>query len=281
MSHKFCFEALDKSLGEIMGTTTNDSIIFGGKVLVFGGDFRQILLVIPKGCRSDIVHATINSSYLWHYCTILNLTKNMRLQNDDNATEIREFSEWILKVGDGKLSEPNDGCVEIDIPYGLLILHFDNPIEAIVYSTYPDLHLHYNDEQFLQCRAILASTIDIVDQINEYVLIIIPGEEKENLSSDSVDMSDVSDIEVVNILTPEFLKKNSTSGIPNHKIKLKIGTPIMLLGNLDQSEGLCNGTRLIVTQMTNHLLEAKIMSGKNVGNIIYIPRMSMSPSQTQ
>ncbi|KAF1882770.1 hypothetical protein Lal_00002951 [Lupinus albus] len=187
-------------LGDIMGTTTNESIIFGGKVLVFCGDFRQILPVIPRGCRSDIVHATINSSYLWHYCTILNLTKNMCLQNDD-------------------------GCVEVDIPDELLILHFDNPIEAIVSSTYPDLHLHYNDEQFLQCRAILASTIDIVDQINEY--------EKEYLSSDSVDMSDVSDIEVVNVLTLEFLNKLLTSGIPNHKIKLKIGTPIMLLRNLD------------------------------------------------
>ncbi|KAF1898886.1 hypothetical protein Lal_00019007 [Lupinus albus] len=33
--------------------------------------------------------------------------------------------------------------------------------------------------------------------------------------------------------------------------------------------------------MANNVLEAKIMSGKNIGNIIYIPRMSMSPSQTQ
>ncbi|KAF1870416.1 hypothetical protein Lal_00003622 [Lupinus albus] len=87
--------------------------------------------------------------------------------------------------------------------------------------------------------------------------------------------------EAVNVLTPEFLNTLSTSGIPNHKIKLKVGTPIMLLRNLDQSEGLCNGTRLVVTKMTNHVLEAKIMSGKNVGNIIFIPGMSMSPSQTQ
>ncbi|KAF1872414.1 hypothetical protein Lal_00016712, partial [Lupinus albus] len=269
MSHKFCFEALDKSLGDIMGTISNDSIIFGGKFVVFCGDFRQILPVIPRGCRSDIVHATINSSYLWHHCRILNLTKNMRLKNDDNATKIREFSEWILKVGDGKLSEPNDGCVEVDIPEELLILHFDNPIEAIVSSTYPDLHLHYNDEQFLQRRAILvvefgslqlASTIDIVDQINEYVLSIILGEEKDYLSSDSVNMSDVNDIKTVNILTTKFLNRLSTSGLPNHKIKLKVGTPIMLLRNLDQSKGLCNGTRLIVTKMANHVLEAKIMS---------------------
>ncbi|KAF1881942.1 hypothetical protein Lal_00038586 [Lupinus albus] len=218
-----------------MGTTINDSIIFGGKVFDFGGDFRQILPVIPRGCRSDIVHATINSSYIWHHCTILNLTKNMRLQNDDNATKIREFLEWILNVGDGKLSEPNDDCVQVDIPDELLILHFDNSIESIVSSTYPDLHLHYNDEQFLQCRAMLASTIDIVDQINEYVLSIILGDENEYLTSDSVDMSDVSDIGVVNVLTLEFLNKHSTSGIPNHKIKLKIGTLIMLLRNLDQS----------------------------------------------
>ncbi|KAF1883812.1 hypothetical protein Lal_00012730 [Lupinus albus] len=86
----------------------------------------------------------------------------------------------------------------------LLILHFDNPIEAIVSSTYPYLHLHYNDEQFLQCRTLLTSTIDIVDQINEYMLSIIPGEEKDYLSSDSVDMSDVNDIETINILTTEF-----------------------------------------------------------------------------
>ncbi|KAF1895897.1 hypothetical protein Lal_00033960 [Lupinus albus] len=129
-------------------------------------------------------------------------------------------------------------------------------------------------------RAILASTIDIVDQINEYVLSIIPCEENDYLSSDSVDMSDVNDIETVNILTTKFLNTLSTSDLPNHKIKLKLGTPIMLLRNLDQSEGLCNGTRLVVTKMAIHVLEAKIMSSKNVGHIIYIPRMSMSPSQS-
>ncbi|KAF1877767.1 hypothetical protein Lal_00038076 [Lupinus albus] len=280
MTHKFCFEALDRSLADIMGTTSNDSILFGGKVVVFGGDFRQILPVIPRGCRSDIVHATINSSYLWHQCRILTLSKNMRLQNSDNTMEIKEFSEWILNVGDGKLSEPNDGCVEIDIPEELLILDFDNPIDAIVCSTYPNIQHHYKDEHYLQTKAILASTIDIVDQINEYVLSIIPGEEKEYLSSDSVDMSDANEIEVANILTPEFLNSLSTSGLPNHKIKLKVGTPIMLLRNLDQTEGLCNGTRLMVTKMANHVLESRIISGKNIGHIIYIPRMSMSPSQS-
>ncbi|KAF1880088.1 hypothetical protein Lal_00022217 [Lupinus albus] len=50
----------------------------------------------------------------------------------------------------------------------------------------------------VELKAILASTIDIVDQINEYVLSIILGEEKKYLSSNSIDKSDVSNIEVVN-----------------------------------------------------------------------------------
>ncbi|XP_058750047.1 uncharacterized protein LOC131623040 [Vicia villosa] len=54
----------------------------------------------------------------------------------------------------------------------------------------------------------------------------------------------------------------------------------MLMRNLDQSEGLCNGTRLTVTRLAAHVIEAKIISGKNIGNTIYIPRMSLSPSQS-
>jgi len=71
-----------------------------------------------------------------------------------------------------------------------------------------------------------------------------------------------------------------TSGLPNHQIKLKVGCPIMLLRNIDQSEGLCNGTRLKVTKLANHVIEATIMGGKHHGNIIYIPRIDMSPSQS-
>ena len=65
MAHKFCFEALERTLNDIMRKENKSNSIFGGKVIVFGGDFRQILPVIPRGNRSNIVHATINASYLW------------------------------------------------------------------------------------------------------------------------------------------------------------------------------------------------------------------------
>ncbi|GAU36985.1 hypothetical protein TSUD_150210 [Trifolium subterraneum] len=62
MAHRFCFEALDTTLKDVMSEYNNSDKPFGGKVIVFGGDFRQILLVVPRGSRSDIVHASINSS---------------------------------------------------------------------------------------------------------------------------------------------------------------------------------------------------------------------------
>jgi ATP-dependent DNA helicase PIF1 len=175
MAHRFTFEALDRTLRDIMSSYNNSKTIFGGKVIVFGGDFRQILPVVPRGSRSDIVNSSINSSKIWNHCKVLTLTKNMRLQNASKNSETAKFSDWILKLGEGKLSEPNDGYAEINIPRELLILNFDDPIDAIVQSTYPNLIEKYNQISFLQSRAILASTIEVVEQINTYVLSLIPG----------------------------------------------------------------------------------------------------------
>jgi len=92
MAHKFCFEALDKSLKDIMSVGGKPSkLVFGEKVIVFGGDFRQILLVIPRGNRYDNIHSAINNSYIWDHCQVLTLTKNMRLLHGQaqNSKEIK------------------------------------------------------------------------------------------------------------------------------------------------------------------------------------------------
>ena len=77
MTQKYCFEALDKRLKDILqlSDAANSKRPFGGKVIVFGGDFRQILQVIPRGIRYEIVFSIINSSYLWDFCKVLGLTK--------------------------------------------------------------------------------------------------------------------------------------------------------------------------------------------------------------
>ena len=54
---------------------------------------------------------------------------------------------WILDVGDGNITQPNDGYAEIEIPETFLIKDFDDPLSAIVESTYPDLVQQYKNEK--------------------------------------------------------------------------------------------------------------------------------------
>lgn len=148
MTNKFCFEALDKTLRDVLRFSDHKSLEqpFGRKVIVFGEDFRQILPVIPKGSRQDIILATINFSFLWNFCNVLTLTKkNMRFQKGFSSldlNELREFLEWILKIRDSKLDEPNDGEYCVEIPDEFLIKDTSDPLAAIVESTYPSWLQH-------------------------------------------------------------------------------------------------------------------------------------------
>ncbi|KAK1423926.1 hypothetical protein QVD17_19237 [Tagetes erecta] len=283
MTHKHCFEALDRTMRDILRSKQHDNETkpFGGKIVLFGGDFRQILPVIPKGTRSMIVNSSLNSSYLWKHCQVLKLTENMRLRVGNNNTdlqEIKEFAEWILKLGDGILGDENDGETEIEIPEDLLILDENNPMESLLSFTYPDMNQHLWDPTYFQQGAILAPTNEVVDSINEELLKTIPGEEKTYLSSDSLCQDEeLTDINAA-LFSPEVLNSFHLSGLPNHKLVLKVGAPIMLLRNIDQSNGLCNGTRLQITKLGKFIIEAKIITGTNVGHQTLIPRLKMTPS---
>ncbi|XP_020252361.1 uncharacterized protein LOC109829733 [Asparagus officinalis] len=61
MAKRFAIETVDRTLRDVMG----DKRIFGGKVVVFGGDFRQVLPIVPRGTRAETVNASLVKSYLW------------------------------------------------------------------------------------------------------------------------------------------------------------------------------------------------------------------------
>jgi len=108
--------------------------------LSYSGE-RQILPVIPKGTRQEVVHATINSSYLWNHCEILTLTKNMGLLNRATEADIeskRRFFECVLGIGDGIIGEDNEVDKTITVSSYLLIQSSGDPLASIVESTYPN-----------------------------------------------------------------------------------------------------------------------------------------------
>lgn len=69
-----------------------------------------------------------------------------------------------------------------------------------------------------------------------------------------------------------------TGGLPLHELSLKVGCPIMLLHNLNQKAGLCNGTRLVITKLLLRVIQCRIISGKHIGSAVFIPRMAIKPS---
>ncbi|XP_019188340.1 PREDICTED: uncharacterized protein LOC109182644 [Ipomoea nil] len=270
MMHKFCFEALDRTMRDLLRSTNPRSceMTFGGKTVVLGGDFRQILPVIPKGTRQDIVGSSINSSYLWRSCKVFRLTKNLRLRrvkSQIEAKEIEEFANWIADIGDGKIGNSTDGDAELTIPDKFLLKCEGDTISTIVDSIFPLFRSVNGDLSYLEDSAILAPTLDMVDIINQYMNDQNPSEARTYLSCDSVCKSDSNADMLAELHTPEFLNGLRCSGVPNHALTLKIGSPVMLLRNIDHTLGLCNGTRLIVTRLADHVLEAKIMGGTNAG----------------
>ena len=285
MIHKHAFEALDRTMKDVLqsNSSPNSDLPFGGKVMVFGGDFRQILPVVPNGSRRDILNASITSSPIWNSCKVLTLTKNMRLtlgNNTSESDETKAFANWLLELGEGKVGESiHDDEFDVDIPDDLLIKGTSDPISRLIDFVYPSLIQLYKDKDYFGEQAILAPTNEVVHDINERLLALFPGDEVEYLSSDSIcQIENGNNRSQEDLYSPDVLNGLKISGLPNHRLALKVGVPVMLLRNIDQQNGLCNGTRLRITRLAKRVIEAEIISGGNIGTKTLIPRINLIPS---
>jgi len=72
------------------------------------------------------------------------------------------------------------------------------------------------DISYFQIRAILAPKNPVVEEINDYILDLLSGEEKFHLSYDSPYSRNINGDVVVDVHTPEFLNTITASGLSNH-----------------------------------------------------------------
>ncbi|RCV25517.1 hypothetical protein SETIT_5G173100v2 [Setaria italica] len=213
MAKRQAMEALDNSLRDIMG---RQDLPFGGKTVVFGGDFRQVLLVVRKGSRAQIVDASLWRSYLWESMHHLKLVRNMRAQSDP------WFAEYLLRIGGGTEEVNGDG---------------DKDLDRLIECIFPNLNANMTNKDYITSRAILSTRNDWVDNINIKMIGMFQGGEMVYHSFDSA----IDDPH--NYYPSEFLNTLTPNGLPPHLLKLKIGCPVILLRNIDPANGLCNGTR--------------------------------------
>ena len=259
MQHKHVYECVDRSLREITGLNST----FGGKTVVFSGDWRQCLPIIKHGGRGDIVNACLTSSYLWKSVIVRKLIRNMRVELKG---ESREFSDFLLQIGDGEITENrNIGESMVLLPEELFIK--SNSGNDLVEEIFPDFKQRYQEISWIKNRAILCPTNEECAYINSLLLDQIPGDSISYKSCDSVSVSES------HMYPQEFLNTIDLQGIPPHHLKLKSGAIIMLLRNMNPSEGHVNGTRYVVQNLLPHVIDATAISGSNVGAKLFIPRI--------
>jgi ATP-dependent DNA helicase PIF1 len=139
------------------------------------------------------------------------------------------FAKYLLCIGCGTEEVNGDGDVhlpdEICVPY----MGNGNELETLIDYIFPSLNENLSNQNYITSRAILSTRNDWVDMINMKMIGRFQGEEIVYHSFDSA----VDDPH--NYYPSEFLNTLTTSGLPPHVLRLKIGCPIILLRNIDPS----------------------------------------------
>ncbi|XP_044585994.1 uncharacterized protein LOC123266031 [Cotesia glomerata] len=256
MAPRYALEIIDRTLQHIM----NNNIPFGGKLMILGGDFRQLLPVQPNATRSEIINLSIKFSFLWKHFRIFSLTQNMRA-----LPEEIEFVKFLLNIGDGSLNDAND---EINLPDTCYTSNDENIVENI----YGRIIRGKRYDELSTVVILSARNID-VDVINKKVIELLDiSTEKIYSAIDSTENCDVGNMD--DAILPEYLNTLNPPNFPPYELQLRKYSIVMLIRNLNLSEGLCNGTRLIILELGNNILKCKILSGDKFGDIVFINRVT-------
>ena len=276
MASKQVLEMIDQGLRDL----TQIDEPFGGKIVVLGGDFRQVLPIVPRASRGEEIAASIKNSGLWPLFKIYKLEQNVRV----NEHQV-EFKNWLLELGEGRLPQENG---EIEVPPQF---HTGDVVKAVFGE-----RIDVTDIASLQSKVILCTTNETTTYLNLkvrmiqrhqllfscnfilnllQVLELIPGDRKTYTTVDEANRDDNEDA----IMFPEeYLHSLMPTGLPPHRLTLKVGCIVTLLRNLNIKRGLCNGVRLVVRRMLDHVLDCELLTGPNAGTRVLIPQIKLKPA---
>lgn len=76
-------------------------------------------------------------------------------------------------------------------------------------------------------------------------------------------------------INAEALRGKLPSGVPEHKIRLKVGAIMMVTTNVSIADGVCNGTRVMIVRArpNDNTVACLIMTGTHAGEIYQLPRV--------
>ena len=200
---------------------------------------------------------------------------------EKNADD-RAFVDFLLRIGEGKepTVQTKDYSSYIRIPDDILFTpvgpsinnsHERQLIKAIYFPNSSSTTATTPTRAVLQDSIILAPRNSDVDLLNRLATAMLPGGPPTIFRSQ--DTIPDSDSEAAAQFPTEVLNSFELPGMPPHLLELKVGQPIILLRNVDSIQGLCNGTRLIITRLGRKYIQASILNGNRMGQVVAIPRI--------
>nr|KAJ0192848.1 hypothetical protein LSAT_V11C800445300 [Lactuca sativa] len=174
------------------------------------------------------------------------------------------------QLGDGKeLSDNNDF---ISLPKQILIENNADQLKVLIDYVYPNIFMSSTNVHASLKWAILTTKNIFVHEINDILINKFLGEETEYISLDeTLDPNDQAHYEdLLHSLTP--------NGMPPHRLILKQNAPIILLRNMNPTEGLCNDTRLFCKDFGKNVIRAEIAIGDFAGKQVFIHRLPLQPA---
>lgn len=230
MIHVYAADAVNRSLQDIM---RNDRP-FGGKCVLFMGDFKQLLPVVQYGKGQN---HTIKKCRWWSMVEQLQFTQNWR------AAQNPEYAKFLEDVGAGRISA-------VIPPAASTVRSYDDMVAAV-----------YGDE-FDNQHQILALTLETCAQINNMCLDKLPGNLIEIPAADHyVECSDPD------AFPHDYVENLAIKGAPPFLLKFKIGARFMCIRNLDVPRGIINGTMLKLMACGQRHVTFQVISGKSAGSI--------------
>ncbi|XP_014680866.1 PREDICTED: ATP-dependent DNA helicase pif1-like [Priapulus caudatus] len=234
---------------------------FGSKIFLMGGDFRQVLPVVPKQSQT-IIENCLKRSILWPHFKVVKLTKNMRTRKNQ-----QHYAQWLLQLGNGELNSQltNAPPSSIEIPSQCnIISEQDNIVDAVFTNVSVPQELS---------NSVIPTPLN--ETLNDKVIKKLPGLSKTYTSTDKAISHDENE---ANNYSMEFLYSITPTGIPPHRLILKPGAIIMLLRNLDITKEFYNGTRLYIRNLHDYILDAEILTRSHVSQRVLILRVKLAPS---
>jgi hypothetical protein len=146
---------------------------------------------------------------------------------------------------------------------------------------YPNFIANHRNYDYLAARAIICPNNSTVDDINERIVLMVPGRGVECISCDTISKS-AEHIPDFDVLYPtEFLNSINAPNFPCHRLVLKEGAMVMMLRNLNQTMCLFNGTRLLISQLGQRVLRCIILTGSRIGDEVFIPRIMLNTTNVK